>query len=317
MPHQPSATDTTTAEAPTDVYAHNLLLRKGPNFRVYIPWMRGTMVRTDPGRTPSFDNASSFGLHVEKGIMEVRLEDLAHYLNASAVPHARLTRISLSARGGQIHLLGTAHKLLPIPVEIVGTISAEQATVIRLHVLKVSMLKLPITGLLSGFHLTLADLLQSNQPGIRVAGNDILFNTDVIFPSPHITGPITSLRLATDKHGAYLEAVYGDTHADPALAQKWHNFLQLTNGTLDFGKLTMHHVDLIMIDASNASWFDLDLINYQAQLVNGITRMTPQAGLQIFMPNVSALPPSKPGETITMEWLRDRTLPPPPEIPFH
>jgi hypothetical protein len=41
---------------------------------------------------------------------------------------------------------------------------------------------------------------------------------------------------------------------------------------LDFGKLTMRHVDLTMIDASQDPWFDLDLVNYQAQLVNGYTR---------------------------------------------
>ena len=39
-----------------------------------------------------------------------------------------------------------------------------------------------------------------------------------------------------------------------------------------------------MIDASKDAWFDLDLVNYQAQVVNGYTRMTPQAGLEIFMP---------------------------------
>jgi len=52
----------------------------------------------------------------------------------------------------------------------------------------------------------------------------------------------------------------------------------------------MHHVDLVMIDISNDAWFDLDLANYQAQLVNGYTRMTPQAGLQIFMPDLDNLP---------------------------
>ena len=68
------------------------------------------------------------------------------------------------------------------------------------------------------------------------------------------------------------------------------NFLRLNDGTIDFGKLTMHHVDLIMVDLSNDAWFDLDLNNYQNQLVNGYTRMTPQAGLQIFMPDLDTLP---------------------------
>ncbi len=55
-----------------------------------------------------------------------------------------------------------------------------------------------------------------------------------------------------------LRLVYVD---EDRLAQ-WHNFLKLTGGTLDFGKLAMNHVDLTMIDASQDPWFDLDLVNY-------------------------------------------------------
>lgn len=74
----------------------------------------------------------------------------------------------------------------------------------------------------------------------------------------------------------------------------------------------MNNADITMIDASNDPWFDLDLVNYQAQLVNGYTRMTADAGLEIFMPNFDKMQ-SKPGvnQQITLEWLKHRnsTLP--------
>ena len=74
----------------------------------------------------------------------------------------------------------------------------------------------------------------------------------------------------------------------------------------------MHNADITMIDASNDPWFDLDLVNYQAQLVNGYTRMTAQAGLEIFMPDLDEMK-TKPtvNQDITLEWLKDRnaTLP--------
>ena len=92
--------------------------------------------------------------------------------------------------------------------------------------------------------------------------------------------------------------------------EQWRNFLRLNNGTIDFGKLTMHHVDLIMIDLSKDAWFDLDLNNYQNQLVNGYTRMTPEAGLQIFMPDLDDLPINHGTQSISMEWLKHRNLPP-------
>ena len=39
----------TPETAPTSIYAHNLMLRKGPDFRVYVRWLRGQMVRTRHG----------------------------------------------------------------------------------------------------------------------------------------------------------------------------------------------------------------------------------------------------------------------------
>jgi hypothetical protein len=111
-----------------------------------------------------------------------------------------------------------------------------------------------------------------------------------------------------------LEQVYGNAEDAGKHVEQWRNFLRLSGGTLDFGKLTMHHVDLIMIDMSNDAWFDLDLAHYQEQLVNGYTRMTPQAGLQIFMPDLDLLPQKKANENISLEWLKNRNIAPPADV---
>jgi hypothetical protein len=76
----------------------------------------------------------------------------------------------------------------------------------------------------------------------------------------------------------------------------------------------MSPVDLIMIDISQDAWFDLDLSRYQEQLVNGYTRVTPQAGLQIFMPDLSQIPANKANQNISIEWLKNRNLPPPSSV---
>ena len=76
----------------------------------------------------------------------------------------------------------------------------------------------------------------------------------------------------------------------------------------------MHHVDLTMVDLSNDAWFDLDLNNYQNQLVNGYTHMTPEAGLLIFMPDLDTLPKNSGSGNISMEWLKHRNLPPPADV---
>ncbi len=297
--------------APTDIYAHNLMLRKGPDFRIYVRWLRGEMTRARPDVNPSFDNPDSFFLDVKTGVIRANIGDIAHLLNTSAM-NSPLKNIKLSGNGEQIKLQGTLHKVIPLPIEIDGTIRAIPPNSIQLHVNKLSVLKIPVKGLMGRFHLTLSDLFQPNGvPGIQVTGNDILFDTLKMLPPPHIRGELTTVRIANPD----LEEVYGKAEKEVQHVEQWRNFLRFHNGTIDFGKLTMHQVDIMMIDISNDPWFDLDLANYQTQLVNGYTHITPDAGLQIFMPDLDELPKKKTAtQKIGIQWFKNRNKPVPSSV---
>src|ERR1700693_5922403 len=66
--------------APITVYAHNLMLRKGPDFRIYVRWLRGNMVRTRRDVNPTFDDPESFFLNVKTGVIRANIGDIATYL---------------------------------------------------------------------------------------------------------------------------------------------------------------------------------------------------------------------------------------------
>ncbi len=295
---------------PTTVYAHNLMLRKGPNFRIYVRWLRGQMIRTRRSVNPSFDDPESFFLDVKTGVIRANIGDISNFLNASGM-NSPLSNITLSGDGDQVKLRGTLHKIISLPVELIGTITAVPDNRIQMHVTKLSVLKIPLKGLLGGFHIDLSDLFHSHGiPGIEVSSNDIFFDTQKLLPPPHIRGQLTSVRIVNPD----LEEIYGSAK-DVVTAEQWRNFLQLSDGTIDFGRLTMQPVDLIMIDISNDAWFDLDLAHYQEQLVNGYTRMTPQAGLQIFMPDLDGLRQrKKTDKNISIEWFKNRNISPPPDV---
>ena len=56
-----------------------------------------------------------------------------------------------------------------------------------------------------------------------------------------------------------------------------------------------------------------DLVNYQTQLANGFSRITPQQGLEMFMPDLDGN--QKPSPSVTLDWLRNRNRSLPPDIP--
>lgn len=298
--------------SPTAISAHNLMLRKGPDFRIYVRWLRGQMVRTRRNVNPTFDDPESFVLDIKSGIVRANIGDIGNFLNAGGIANSPLKNITLLADGDQVKLKGTLHKLISFPVEVKGTIAAAAGSRIQMHVTKINVLKIPFKGLLGGLHIEVSDLLSAGGiDGIQISGNDIYFDTLKLLPPPHIHGELTAARVVSPD----IEEVFGNAQDAATQVEQWRNFLKLSDGTIDFGKLTMRHVDLIMVDLSSAAWFDLDLNHYQDQLVNGYTRMTPQAGLQIFMPSLDELRlNSKAKQNVSMEWLKHRNLPPPSNI---
>ncbi|AFL89435.1 protein of unknown function (DUF811) [Terriglobus roseus DSM 18391] len=308
IPADPSTRTPKSPIEPTMVYAHNLLLRKGDHFRVYVRWIRGRMLRTSEARNPSFDDSNSFVLEIDKGVINVKLADIADFLNGEASSKAPLKNIKISNEGGQIRLQGTVRKVVSLPVRLDGTLTPLPDGRLQYHLTKLNVLKVPMKGLFGLFRVDLADLVSKSQtPGVQIVDNDIFFDTQRLLPPPHIHGHITSVT-ASDSD---LTVIYGNAGHDERNLAQWHNFLRLSGGNLDFGKLTMHQVDLTMIDASKDTWFDLDLVNYQAQLVYGTTRMTEKAGLEIYMPDLDKLPPRKSPEGVTLQWLKNRNTTPP------
>jgi hypothetical protein len=306
----PDGLTASPGSALTSVYAHNLMLRKGPGFRVYVPWLRGEMIRLNRNVNPSFDDPDTFALEIKSGVIHTNVGDLTNFLD-DALAKSSLRKVALSGDGDQINVRGTLHNIVPLPIEMIATISVAPANRVKLHVTKLSVLKMPVKGLLGGFHLTVSSLFHpGNIPGVEVSGNDLFLDTEKLLPPPHIRGQLTSVRIANPD----VEEIYGNAQEDVTRVAQWRNFLQLRGGTIDFGKLTMHQVDVIMVDLANDAWFDLDLAHYQEQLVNGYTRMTPQAGLQIFMPDLSTIPRTKENQDIGMEWIKNRNIPPPPGV---
>jgi hypothetical protein len=289
------------------------MLRKGPDFRIYIRWIRGQMLRALPSVNPSLDDSESFVLLIQQGVIHANLGDIGNYLNSDVSAKFPLKQIKMTGDGDQVKLSGVLHKFgLPLPIELVSTVSATADGRIHLRITKINVLKIPLKSLLGGFHVTIDDVMGSTPiAGVDVAGNDLFFDTTKLLPPPHIRGQLTSVRAANPD----LVLIYGNAPSDETRLAQWHNFLRLEGGTLDFGKLTMHHVDLTLIDASNDFWFDLDLVNYQAQLVNGYSRMTPQAGLEIFMPDLDRQTPKAAAKRISIEWLKNRNASLPPDVP--
>ncbi len=295
----------TPAGGLTTVYAHNLELRKGPNFRIYVRWLRGEMVPTRADRAPSLDDEESFIFHIDRGLIHANIGDIETYLNSRVASQSPLGNIKLSGTGSDLKISGTLHKfLVPLPVELTGTLAPAPNGRIHFTVSKINVLKIPMKALMGSLKVEVKDIVGPQPiPGFEVTENEIYLDTTRLLPPPHIRGQMSGIRVQTPD----VEVTYGSTDPeDEAELAQWHNFLRLRGGAVEFGKLAMQDADLTLIDASDDVWFDLDLANYQSQVVKGYTRMTPAKGLEIFMPDVGK---EMPAGTVSLDTLKNRNRP--------
>ncbi|MGC2109441.1 MAG: hypothetical protein WA655_07980 [Candidatus Korobacteraceae bacterium] len=294
----------------TAVLIHNVILNEPPGYKLRVRWLRGQMRPTKAGVVPSFDDPNSFTLAVQDGVIALSLADVAAVLNGGGLKGTPLSNVSLADQGQQLKLNGTLHKGLPLPIEMISDVRATPDGRIDLHATKLRVLKLPVTGLLKSLKVNLSDLVDSKgATGIQISGDDIYINPEQFLPAPHIQGKLTDVHLGS-KTGDLI-SVFGTARADVVKVKEWRNFIRLRGGTVNFGKLTMNYSDLFLIDISNDEWFNFDLARYQEQLVNGRIQMTPEAGLRIFMPGIDKIPSNAANRTISLQWLKNRNLPPP------
>ncbi|HEY0162966.1 MAG TPA: hypothetical protein VGB69_09835 [Edaphobacter sp.] len=309
----PASSKSPAATAPeqTTVYAHNLELRKGANFRIYARWLRGTMEPVRSDRPPSLDDEESFLFRIDRGLIHANMGDVETFLNTGVVTQSPLKNIHLSGEGQSLKISGTMRRMLvPLPVEILGTLSPAPNGRIHLAVTKINVLKVPVKALMGGLKIEVNDIVGTKPaPGIEVSNNDLYLDTTKLLPPPHIRGQMSGIIVQLPD----IVVTYGDTTTDEdAELAQWHNFLRLRGGTVEFGKLTMRDADLTLIDASGDGWFDLDLATYQQQVVKGYSRMTPENGLEIFMPGFGHEMPSG---SVSLETLRNRERPLPQVAP--
>src|SRR6201993_2784604 len=95
---------TTPDSAPTAVYAHNLMLRKGQDLRIYARWLRGDLVRTRQNVNPTFEDPETFLIDVKTGIILANIGDIGIFLNAGVVANSPLRNITLLAEEDHIKL---------------------------------------------------------------------------------------------------------------------------------------------------------------------------------------------------------------------
>jgi hypothetical protein len=259
---------------------------------LHIEFLRGELQPTSAGHSPYFDDKNSFTLAIDSARIAIAPRSLGDLLNryTFAYPGSPLRRLRISVEKGQIKQQGT---MRGISFTILGDLSLTKAGELRLHPSSVKAAGIGVGGLMKFFGLHLEKLVKlRGVRGVRIDKDDFYLNPPTLLPPPLVKGRVGAVQL-TDS--AMTLTFQPTDSAEVKLLTvpepKATNYMFYRGGVLRFGKLTMHDTDMMIIDAEPQDPFDFFLDQYNAQLVAGYEKNTPDHGLLVFMPDFKRTPP--------------------------
>jgi hypothetical protein len=288
------ATSLTLPAAPVDVQIEmkNVRLHAADGIVLDIGYLRGTMVSRKTGAPPVFDDQQSYVLRVRRAQVALDLPSLENLLNQQVFAYegAPVKNLTVTTDRGQLAMKGKLHKGVDVPFSVKASVSTTPDGRLRLHSESMKAVGVPAKGLLEFFGLKLDDVMNVKaRKGIEIQDNDIVIAAGQVLPPPEIAGHLTRATI----EGNRIVQVFDDGGAAPENLKRpspaARNYVYFAGGDIRFGKLTMHDADLQLIDSDPKDPFDFYPARYNAQLVAGYSKNTPQKGLKTYMPDYDDL----------------------------
>ena len=261
-----------------------------------IGFLRGELRPTSPEHAPYFDDKHSFVLWIDTARIAIAPPSLGDLLNryTFAYPGSPLRRLKLSVVNGQLKQQGT---LRGISFTILGDLTLTHDRELRLHPSSIKAAGVGVGGLMKFLGLHLEKLVKlRGVRGVRIDKDDFYLTPAELLPPPLVKGRVGTVEV-TDTAVVLTFERRDSAEFKPLRVpdSKAMNYMFFRGGVLRFGKLTMRDADLMIVDQQQNDPFDFFLERYNAQLVAGYEKNTPDHGLIVFMPDYKRTP-ALPGE---------------------
>jgi hypothetical protein len=259
---------------------------------LHIRYLRGALQPVSPDRSPYFDEKDSFVLGIDTARIAITPSGLSDLLNhyTFAYPGSPLRHLKITIEKGLLKQQGT---MRGISFTMVGELTLTPEGELRLHPSSIKAVGIGVGGLMKflGIHLEKLVKLKGAR-GVRIQKNDFFLSPPDLLPPPLVKGHVGALEVTDSIIVLGFQPQTGRALRPLIIPQpKPENYMYYRGNVLRFGKLTMHDTDLLIMDAEPEDPFDFFLDQYNAQLVAGYSKNTPDHGLVVTMPDYRKTPP--------------------------
>lgn len=269
---------------PVQVAMKNIMYHFTDHIAAHIVHLQGQLLPATPGGLIVFDDKNSFVLDLAWAEIAITCNSLAQVLNENvfSASDAPIKGISIETKNDQLVIKGKLHQKGDVPFETTGTLSVEGDGRIRIHTEHLKAAHVPVKGLMDLLGLNISQMINTKKiEGVSTDKDDLILNPEQILPPPRIKGRVTAVRV----QGNDIVQVFGKPQGAGFADKQSGNYMAYHEGALRFGKLTMNDADLMLIDMAPRDPFEFYLDHYKEQLVVGYTKITPEFGLRVYVPD--------------------------------
>jgi hypothetical protein len=277
------------APQPVEVEMHNVDLHVAADITLHVTHLRGHFNATGQREVAFLDQATSYSVTVDSGIISIDLASLNALLSRTlAEDRSNVEKLKISTDAeGNLRQKGVIDKGIHVPFSVKAAVQPTPDGKLRIVTKSVKGFGVPMKPLMKLFRIEMDDLLKVKPGhGVTVVDNDLILDPATLLPPPSIQGKVTSARVA----GRDVVQVFGDgvrRRLTPRAVSR--NYIYWRGGSLAFGKLTMTATDLELVDMDPSDPFDFSVEHWNDQLVAGYSKTTAARGLKAHMPDYNDL----------------------------
>jgi hypothetical protein len=255
-------------------HLHNVLFHLTEETSVLISDLSGEIRATAGHEMPIVDDASSFEMVVAAGTVSVSPQTMANLMNnwVLRAPDQPLRDIAVTIEGDRLHVKGKLQSKGNLPFHAVCRVTANQDGRLRIHIERISALKIPLSGLMNLLEIDLAEMVNTNRiSGMDINDGDVLIDVSQFLPHPHARAHISDAHL--------LHHVMSVTFDGPApamnLPAQRGNYILVRGGRLQVGTLVISNADLLALDLDPSDPLDWNHPHCMEQIRAGYENIRP------------------------------------------
>ncbi len=260
------------------LYAHNVNFDFVDEIGFHVKELAATLEPKTPGEPISFDDVESFTINIHHGKVIVPPNALTalfnkHILTYSPRPLDELKVTTeedyLKASGGL--KLWSWFPGIWLPADLGGTFSINKENKMVYDLDDVSVLGIPLVGLLKLVFVKLTYLISLEREGAQLGAYELTLDHRSVFPPPAIAGNLSEVRVIP----AGLELTFGDNTAatfNKAPVEK-DSYLWIQSGDPRLFGIVVTNARVAVVSESDTTPLRFNLYGYRQQVADGTLQM--------------------------------------------